>query len=644
MAERREAEEPLETVQPSAAPAMSDGGGAAAALALALKGGKADERLDEFLAEQTRFLRLQSEHLHEQRALQVRYLEHQERHLKLRYFGDRLRVGLQLLTMLVGLAVVVILGSMAWQAHEDHGVTIEAFTVPPDLAARGLTGQVMASKVLDLLSQMQADTNTVRPAASYANDWAGDIKVAIPETGVSLGELNRALRQWLGRETHVTGELVRTPAGLELTARAGSGPGAAFVGADADLDGLIQRAAESVYAQTQPYRWAAYIQTHGRPGQAEAEFRRLALSGSKEDRPWAHVAWASDLNNRGDSAAAADKARAAMRLDPRLPDAYVQLGIAEDGLGHIESALSASRKALALTAPGDPSYPLARFAFSYLSRDPPAALEAIGGINDLKSRAEAGSFRDVDRTAILLAMMHDASGARRVVEQAGPEVTMPAIGRLMIDSTLNNWSSTAIYTRTYLTAGVPYRLRALSNLAVATAELGRLPEAEALIAPTPLDCYYCLEDRGQIAAARHDWTAADRWFAEAVRQAPSEPQALDDWGQSLLDRGDPYGAIDKLKQAHHVAPHFADPIELWGEALMAKHDDAGAVAKFAEADKYAPRWGRNHLRWGEALMLSGRYREARAQYDAANGMDLSRADRAALDVLLDRTAKGALHG
>jgi hypothetical protein len=43
-------------------------------------------------------------------------------------------------------------------------------------------------------------------------------------------------------------------------------------------------------------------------------------------------------------------------------------------------------------------------------------------------------------------------------------------------------------------------------------------------------------------------------------------------------------------------------------------------------------------------MLSGRYPEARAQFVAASGMDLSRPDRAALNVLLTRTASGRLHG
>ena len=110
----------------------------------------------------------------------------------------------------------------------------------------------------------------------------------------------------------------------------------------------------------------------------------------------------------------------------------------------------------------------------------------------------------------------------------------------------------------------------------------------------------------------------------------------------LLAKGDADGAIAKLQIACQKAPRFADPLELWGEALMRKGDHDGAIARFAEADRDAPRWGHNHLRWGEALMLAGRYAEARAQYETASGMDLSVPDRAALNVLLARTASGPL--
>ncbi|HEY5411560.1 MAG TPA: hypothetical protein VIJ94_12620, partial [Caulobacteraceae bacterium] len=154
----------------------------------------------------------------------------------------------------------------------------------------------------------------------------------------------------------------------------------------------------------------------------------------------------------------------------------------------------------------------------------------------------------------------------------------------------------------------------------------------------------CLRVRGQIAAQTMDWVGADRWFAEAVRQGPSLPFADAEWGQALLARGDADGGIKRLEQARQKAPRFADPEEIWGEALMRKGDQRGAIERFAAADKDAPMWGRNHLMWGEALMLSGRYAEARAQYVAANGMDLSKPDRAALDVLLARTASGPLRG
>ncbi len=44
-----------------------------------------------------------------------------------------------------------------------------------------------------------------------------------------------------------------------MTARAGGGDGASFHGAEADLDTLLLKAAESIYKRTQPYRYAVYL-------------------------------------------------------------------------------------------------------------------------------------------------------------------------------------------------------------------------------------------------------------------------------------------------------------------------------------------------------------------------------------------------
>ncbi|HEY8003473.1 MAG TPA: hypothetical protein VIE16_04555, partial [Phenylobacterium sp.] len=153
--------------------------------------------------------------------------------------------------------------------------------------------------------------------------------------------------------------------------------------------------------------------------------------------------------------------------------------------------------------------------------------------------------------------------------------------------------------------------------ASALSHTGERAAAEALIGKTPLDCYLCVRVRGQIAADQKDWANADRWFAEAVRQAPSPPFAEAEWAQVRLARGDADGAIRLAKSAAVKGPRFADPLETWGQALMAKGDFAGASERFAAADKLAPHWPANHRRWGEALAKLGKADQARAQAQAA---------------------------
>jgi hypothetical protein len=83
---------------------------------------------------------------------------------------------------------------MLWNAARSDGLIIESFSVPPDMAAKGMTGQVVASQMLDQLTAMQNVTRASRSARSYANNRSDDIKVEIPDTGMSVGEAYRFLR------------------------------------------------------------------------------------------------------------------------------------------------------------------------------------------------------------------------------------------------------------------------------------------------------------------------------------------------------------------------------------------------------------------------------------------------------------------
>ena len=646
-----ELESGVGTISPSAAMTIGVRKGRA--------GTKPDAAFDAFLGDQRRLINLQSEHLHEQRELMLS-------RLRWGRFSDRLKALLQVLTVLVGLAFASAVAVMAWQAHEDHGVSIAAFSVPPDFATRGLTGQVLASEVLDRLSELQASTVTARPASSYANDWGGDIKVEIPETGVSIGELNRWLREWLGSGTRITGEVVRTPTGIAVTARAGEATGRRFEGAEGDIDKLVSQAAEAIYAQTQPYRFAIWQASHGHEAEALAKFEWLARHGPPQDQPWAYAGWSSALQQRGDFEGGATVVREGLQRGLQLYDsgALNNLSISENALTRFDALATARQVQAEIRRTGR--------GFGTLSHA--AALENIEGaidnrLGDYRAGIEVWGRdpgfnlegRAVNVTTLLGRMLvadHEVTAGLRLSNPTSEgliSITGISYGfysdRRGAAVALRDWPSVvAMGEKAFAIASTDPRTRQFAfretaaTLAIGYARVGRLAEARAVLGKALFDCEPCLLAQAWVAELAGDHATADRRFATLERSEPEAPFPDAEWGEAMLERGDVEGAIAKVTQAHRKGPHFAEPMETWGDALMARRDYAGAVAKFTEADADAPRWGRNHMRWGEALMLSGRYAQARRQYEAASGMDLSRPDRAALNVLLARTAKWPLHG
>jgi hypothetical protein len=153
------------------------------AVALALQAARSDPELSrtasEYLTEQRALVRLQIRHFDEERRLAIAAA-------KRKRLSDRLRICIQGFVVLVALGAVLGLAAMFWDALTDRGIKIEAFEVPPDLAERGLTGQVLAKKLLDRITEIDRDSTTVRAANSFQNNWGKDIKVEVPETGISI--------------------------------------------------------------------------------------------------------------------------------------------------------------------------------------------------------------------------------------------------------------------------------------------------------------------------------------------------------------------------------------------------------------------------------------------------------------------------
>ncbi len=642
-------------VEAEAEDALGQASPAAVSIALGktTRGNKAvDAKAVTFLDEQTKLLRLQTEHLHEQRELQLA-------HLRVRRWKDRVSLTLQCLGAAAGVVVAGVIVFMVWDAANYRGLEVEAFYTPPGFSASGLDGRLLASRVTDRIADMDATSQSFRARSTYENNWAGDIKIEVPDTGVSFGELRHYLREWLGHPTRVTGEAARTPVGLSLTVRAGDEPGFTVSGSEAEVDRLVQQAAEKIFSDTQPYQYSKWLENHDRKPEALEVARKLALEGSPVEQAWAWAQVSNLLTDAGQFAAAVEASRRGLAIDPHQIVGLGNMAFANLGLDHEEMALTYGlRGRAALERGGEGLSPLAlatRVPFnegwvSYMRGDFSTAIPAWRQVSHLPD------FQGVARSAVMfeadaLVRSHDASASRRTrMTLADPDVDGAATSVFRLNeinvapeyfeaTEIGDWAGAAAVEKRVdaISAGqglmgAELRWRFIwPRWAEAMARSGDQAGAEALIARTPMDCDQCVRSRGRIASLARDWPRADAYFAQAVRQSPSVPFGWSDWGRSLLDRGDPKGAAAKAEIATEKSPHFADAYELWGEALLTQGAAEGATEKFEEAAKYAPRWGHNRVMWARALLKVGDASGAHRQLIYARGMDLTPQDRAAVN-------------
>jgi tetratricopeptide (TPR) repeat protein len=618
--------------------APADGDNALAAQIALGEQGHHGKEAREYLRKQSRIADLQIDTLKKKDEFELS-------HLRFRRYSDWTKFALEISGFLVVLLIVCGLATMVWNASQDHDLVVDSFSVPADVAQSGMTGSVLAGRILDRFGRMQSQTIAFsQGAASYRGNAANDVRVEIPSTGISLGELNRYLREWLGHEVHVSGDLVHAGPGLALTTRYGAEPGATVTGKQGDLDNLVDKSAEQIFAAALPYRYVEYLVHKQRFVEASALLPALAERGSMKDRALANEDWAKVYFFQGEMRRALEKGREAVRLDPDSSMSHGWLGAAEGNIGHDENSylnLEAAMRNFGDYSGADQRV-LLRFSFEAFRDEYTGDFaDAVRAWRQLAD-SEPSLGRDAGNASGDAAADHDIPAARRFAAMikpkdsyGRPEPQQP-VASFYIHVAEGNWTSAVkdgAAAKGILNTQPDQKWSAFllaSDVAYATARAGDFKAADAIIVHMPTDCDTCQRARARIAALEGHWIEAARDFATVAARSPHEPFAETWWGELLMGKGDLDGAITKFAVASRKGPHFADPLEMWGEALMQKNRSDLALAKFEEANTYAPNWGRLHLKWGEALWWSGRRNEAQNQFAAAAGLDLSVAEKAEL--------------
>jgi len=560
-------------------------------------------KTETFLDKQAQLLETQNTHLKDEHALRVAHLRNQLREEKVRRFGLRLRVGFQLFLALVGTVIGIGGAVTIYDALTSRRVVIEPFDAPPALAARGLTGKVIASGLLDQLSRLQDATRSSSAARGLSGAWAGNIKLEVPETGVSIGEISRLLKERFGHDVHIDGDLVETPAGgLALTVRGNGVPPKTFSGSATELEKLTVEAAEYVYSKSQPARWATYLANVERYAEALAFSRTAVASADPTDRPWLLNTWALAIQFSGGSTRETlALLRAAVKLKPDFWVAHFNIQNNLMILGDEEGAWRAGENMRAVSGGRPGRAPETYYGnWDYLTWNLRTWLEAV--VADVEATAGVGTGSSAAGPAIadIQARLHDPDAADLALKTTKEDAHDPSIaamshfvhGRLAAEA--GDAASAALEMEAF---GNAYADPAVSSnmpgyhcwIAPAEEAAGHADKADALLknSGTFVDCY---RFRADILDGRSDWAGAQKAYADAATLAPDLPAAYYSWGVALVRHGDLKSAEAKLKDANQRAPHWADPLKAWGDVLVKQGKIKDALTKYDEALTYAPNW------------------------------------------------------
>ena len=381
-------------------------------------------------------------------------------------------------------------------------------------------------------------------------------------------------------------------------------------GASADIDPLMQQAAERAFAAFDPTNYVIYLRAKGRMDEAmTAAERNFALATTPLDVADALALWANSDSNRR---RAIVRALLATQAFPKGWGGWFEAAMASRDLGHDEAALTYSLQMIQ-TRTGDQwrNHRAAQAGLRYGTR-----LRIDQWLADYgrleRDLAQAPSNDLLTPSARYLMRMsaplgrHNCAEAERergfaeTLGQAPGAAAADARWRLAVCS--NDWPAALQAAQDQSAADrgpsgltnvhAPALQASLDQprIALSLARIGRLADARALIAATPLDCYYCVRTRGAVAALAGQAGEADHWYAEAARQAPSLAFAHQEWGEARLARGDLDGAQAAFMEAARRAPRWADPDKGLGDVAARRSRWRDALAAYDKALGEAPAW------------------------------------------------------
>jgi len=583
----------------------------AAAVAAKLAGGDPEVARDTsaFLKKQAQLLDTQNRHLEEEHGLRMTHLRHQLAEENMRRFGLRLRVGFQLFLILLATVIGTGLLVVVYDAFHSRNVIIHSFDIAPGLATTSPGGKIVAASLLDRLTRLQAATRIAADKRGLSNAWTNEISIEIPETGLSVGQIEHLLRARFGHDEQIDGDLTKTDTdGLVLTVRGTHVLPKTFADQSGRLESLVNAAAEYVYGESEPGLFTKYLIDANRRDDVIAFAKAHLARVSPEERPILLNYWANALLDKAAPNAITEALllyKEALRLKPDYWVAYNNIVDTLGNAGDVEEAIRVGKEMIR-NAGGRPGRApeITYQAYDSLVENDQAMraeeladIEASGGGTFITSSGAGGlivAWGDI--------LLHETDTARLRLQttvwdkSSLSDVAIASFVEALLAAELGDLASSAnawdVFAKTYADPAVAgQNTPMICYAAPIYEEIGQSRKADAALnAVGTLAHPDCYRNRADVLDLRGDWTGAQEWYVKAIKLAPSYPDGNYYWGVALFKHGDLKGAEEQFRLANDNGPHWADPLKAWGDVLVKQGKTKEAVAKYDEALKYAPNW------------------------------------------------------
>jgi tetratricopeptide (TPR) repeat protein len=547
---------------------------------------------------------LQKRQLRDEHQLRIAYLKGQTEISRLQRISQHFRIVSQaLLALLAGLLGISVL-VLVIEAIHSRAIVIREFSTPPRLVDRGLSGRVVAGFLLDELTLLQSSTRSRLEKRRVADAWTNQIELQLPSTGVSIQELQNLLRQRLGHDLTVSGDLVQGSSGdLVLTVRGETIPARSFQGDGDAIRDMTRQAAEYIFEHTQPSLYVASLIAQGRSREAVAFSQRAYPAASDADQPYLLNQWANALQNIGRPAEESLYLyRKALGLKKDFRNVHYNIMLTTRVMGMEQKAWEYGRQHLQ-RSDGRPvnRKELGFGQWNQLTwnlqdwraglADDALRYRGIGSGNQLRHPVIAlidTRLHDLDSARFHLSLGSGASDDSTIKARTHfVRGRLAAITGRRAEALVEMEQFKSAYEKNPTVAAIMPGY--LCWVALAQEEAGLPARAEETLRQSGryVDC---LRFKGDILGRRGDWASAQRAYAEAVRLAPDLPAGWYSWGAALARRGQNQAAIEKLAAAVSRGPGWADPLKVWGDCLASQGQWQDAIEKYQSAARLAPQW------------------------------------------------------